>query len=82
VARNILADPVKYNEAILGMQPEKYAQTINKPSTWGGAIELSVLAQEFNVEICSIDVETGRMDQFEPEGGGFAGRCFVLYSGQ
>ena len=49
---------------------DKYIATILKPSTWGGAIELGILAKYFNTEIASIDVETGRIDQFSPFAGG------------
>lgn len=49
---------------------DKYIATILKPSTWGGAIELGILAKHFNTEIASIDVETGRIDQFSPPAGG------------
>lgn len=49
---------------------DKYIATILKPSTWGGAIELGILAKHFKTEIASIDVETGRIDQFSPSAGG------------
>ena len=49
---------------------DQYMSTILKPSMWGGAIELGVLANHFNTEIASIDVETGRIDQFSPATGG------------
>lgn len=62
------------------MEPDKYITTITKPSTWGGAIELTVLARHFGVEISSVDVETGRVDHFEPEGGADT-RCVLIYSG-
>ncbi|KAF8623544.1 hypothetical protein AX15_006319 [Amanita polypyramis BW_CC] len=80
VAQAIRRDPVTYNEAILGMAPERYISTIQKPSTWGGAIELTILAAHYNTEITSIDVETGRVDRFTLAGQ--AGmRCILIYSG-
>lgn len=48
------------------MPPSQYTSTILKPSTWGGAIELGILASYYNTEIASIDVETGRIDHFSP----------------
>ncbi|KAJ8519460.1 hypothetical protein ONZ45_g3573 [Pleurotus djamor] len=81
VADGIQRDPQTYNEAILGMSPDKYISTILKPSTWGGAIELSILANHFNTEIDSIDVETGRVDQFEPAQNSSGNRCVLVYSG-
>ena len=45
---------------------ESYIDYILKPSSWGGAIELSILATHYSSEIASIDVETGRIDHFAP----------------
>ncbi|KAG6376503.1 hypothetical protein JVT61DRAFT_2496 [Boletus reticuloceps] len=70
-----------YNEAILGAPRDTYITTILKPSTWGGAIELGILAKHFNTEIVSIDVETGRIDRFSPSAQGTDYRCIVVYSG-
>ncbi|KAH0583725.1 hypothetical protein H2248_009331 [Termitomyces sp. 'cryptogamus'] len=82
VAEGIQRNPSKYNEAILGMPPEKYIATILKSTTWGGAIELTILAAYYNTEIASVDVETGRIDHFSPpEGFASAMRCILLYSG-
>ena len=44
VARRILADPVTFNDAILGKPMEEYAAWIQKDESWGGAIELTILA--------------------------------------
>lgn len=65
------------------MPPAQYIATISKPSTWGGAIELSILAKHYRVEIASIDVETGRIDRFTPpsESGTPSMRTVLIYSG-
>ncbi|KAJ3560741.1 hypothetical protein NP233_g10638 [Leucocoprinus birnbaumii] len=82
VAEGIRADPETYNEAILGMPPAQYINAILKPTTWGGAIELGILAKHYNVEIASIDVETGRIDYFSPPESASTGmRCVLIYSG-
>ncbi|TFK76336.1 OTU-domain-containing protein [Pluteus cervinus] len=81
VAEGIKKDPETYNEAILGMTPSKYIETITKPSTWGGAIELQILANHYRTEIASIDVETGRVDHFSPPGDSSTNRCILIYSG-
>ncbi|KAF8077818.1 hypothetical protein FPV67DRAFT_1775176 [Lyophyllum atratum] len=82
VAEGIRNSPDVYNEAILGMPPSNYIATILKPSTWGGAIELGILASHYNTEIASVDVETGRIDHFSPaDVGAQAMRCIVIYSG-
>ncbi|KAJ3510281.1 hypothetical protein NLJ89_g4772 [Agrocybe chaxingu] len=82
VAEGIQSNPDLYNEAILGMSPSHYIATILKPTTWGGAIELGILAAHFRTEIASIDVETGRIDHFTPPGDfGASMRCLLIYSG-
>ncbi|KAM6500396.1 hypothetical protein JOM56_003410 [Amanita muscaria] len=81
VVEGIRKDLQTYNEAILGMPPDQYITIIRKPSTWGGAIELTILAAHFNTEIASIDVETGRVDNFTPPTGGSGMRCILIYSG-
>ena len=68
------------------MAPANYIDTITKPNTWGGAIELTIFAAYYNTEIASIDVETGRVDHFTPpalESGisPASMRCIVIYSG-
>ena len=62
---------------------EEYISTILKPSSWGGAIELSILAKHYSTEIDSIDVETGRIDHFAPpsEAADSGNRCVLVYSG-
>lgn len=80
VADGIKADPTKYNEAVLAMPPQSYISTILKPSSWGGAIELSVLVDYYNAQILSIDVETGRVDTFDPQVP-TGQTCILLYSG-
>ncbi|EIN07273.1 OTU-domain-containing protein [Punctularia strigosozonata HHB-11173 SS5] len=81
-AEGIRGDPETFNEAILGRSQSEYIATILKPSTWGGAIELSVFAKMFATEIDSVDVETGRIDQFTPPPETNTGnRCILIYSG-
>ncbi|KAF7965264.1 hypothetical protein HWV62_44715, partial [Athelia sp. TMB] len=82
VADAIRSDMVTYSEAILGRPRDEYIATILKPASWGGAIELSILCAHYNTEISSIDVETGRVDRFEPPAGKESGnRCILIYSG-
>ncbi|CAK5264917.1 unnamed protein product [Mycena citricolor] len=82
VANGIRNDPMTYSEAILGMPPDRYIAKILQPNTWGGAIELAILASHYGTEIASIDVETGRIDHFTPSGNEHPeNRCLVIYSG-
>lgn len=57
---------------------DEYIRTILSPNSWGGAIELTILAAHYRTEIASIDVETGRIDRFGDEG---EGRALLIYSG-
>ncbi|KAG6867031.1 hypothetical protein C0991_003949 [Blastosporella zonata] len=82
VADGIRADPLTYNDGILGMSSEQYIATILKPATWGGAIELTILAAHYHTEIASVDVETGRIYHFSPPAASAGGmRCILVYSG-
>jgi len=80
VADAIRNDPETYTAAMLGHPPAAYIQTILKPTSWGGAIELAIFSDHYKTEIWSIDVETGRIDRFG-QGKHFPTRCFLLYSG-
>ncbi|KAF8911961.1 OTU-domain-containing protein [Gymnopilus junonius] len=82
VVEGIRNNPYTYSEAILGMPPTQYLATISKSTSWGGAIELSVLAAHYSTEIASIDVETGRIDHFSPgEHITATNRAILIYSG-
>ncbi|KAI0064472.1 OTU-domain-containing protein [Artomyces pyxidatus] len=82
VADAIRKDPETWNEAILGRPREDYIKTILSPNSWGGAIELSILAAHYSTEIASIDVETGRIDHFTPSvGPPPTNRVLLIYSG-
>lgn len=74
--------PARTRESAYRRPREEYIQTILKPAAWGGAIELSILAQHYSTEIASIDVETGRIDRFPPPPETDSGnRAIVIYSG-
>lgn len=78
VAQHILADPINYNDAILGKPVDRYVDWIMKSTSWGGAIELQILSMFLGVRIDSIDVESGRIDSFNPDGDEY---IVVLYTG-
>lgn len=59
VADYILSHPQQYNKAILGEDPVRYTSRMKQMDTWGGAIELSILSDIYNIEISSIDVKVG-----------------------
>lgn len=79
VAETIQADPLTFNKAVLdNKDPAKYCRWIRSQDSWGGQVELLILSQHFGVEICSIDVQTLRVDTYNE---GAALRCFIVYSG-
>lgn len=51
VTSGIQADPVTYNEAVLGQKVDDYCSWISMESSWGGGIELAILAKFFDVEV-------------------------------
>ncbi|KAF9701924.1 hypothetical protein EKO04_000461 [Ascochyta lentis] len=78
VAQSIQRDPEYYNDAILQRSPDDYCKWIQYADSWGGGIELSILSQEFDIEIASINVQDLRVDRFNE---GRPRRCILVYSG-
>lgn len=78
VAQAIQDNPSLYSEAVLERNPDDYCRWIQNEDSWGGAIELSILSKHFDIEICSIDVQTLRVDRFNE---GPPTRCILVYSG-
>ncbi|KAF2026837.1 OTU-domain-containing protein [Setomelanomma holmii] len=78
VAQAIQRDPEMYNEAVLQRTPDEYCKWISYSDSWGGGIELSILSQEFDIEIASINVQDLRVDRFNE---GKRQRCILVYSG-
>ncbi|KAG0917555.1 hypothetical protein G6F29_009427 [Rhizopus arrhizus] len=68
IVERIKADPVSYPDIVLGQDRDKYIEWIQKPTSWGGAIEID-----------SIDVQTGRIDKFGE--GNYSERVLIVYSG-
>ena len=79
VADCILSNPAHFNKTILEQSPEDYVQWILLDNSWGGAIELGILADWFGLQIASVDVQTGRVDLFGSEAA--RERVYVMYSG-
>lgn len=65
VSKAISSDPQTYNEAVLGKLPSAYSEWISKRDSWGGAIELGILAEHFQIKICCLDIELGQIINFE-----------------
>ena len=79
IAQSIQANSDKYSKAILdNKDPDTYCAWIQTEDAWGGQIELDILSQHFDIEICSIDVQSLRVDRYNEQA---QNRCFIVYSG-
>jgi ubiquitin thioesterase OTU1 len=74
----ILADTLTYSAVVLEKSPEEYAQWVMKDTSWGGAIELSILTAHFKVCLACVDVRTAKLRCF---GEGYSTMAFLLYTG-
>jgi ubiquitin thioesterase OTU1 len=79
IASTVQANPVEYSKVILDNQePDDYCRWIQTEDAWGGQIELVILSKQFELEICSIDIKSGRVDKYNE---GKPTRCILIYSG-
>ena len=69
-----------FEQGILELPKEDYIENIQNPSTWGGAIELKVFSDMFQIEIASIDVQSNRVDIFGQDKN-YPQRIYVIYNG-
>ncbi|CAB5396097.1 unnamed protein product [Rhizophagus irregularis] len=79
VIDHIRKNPDHFSDVVLGKPREEYCSWIARKDSWGGAIELSIFASHYKVEICSVDVRSGRIDRFGQ--GQYDQYVFVIYSG-
>ncbi|SPO30474.1 related to OTU1  len=80
VASAIRKNPDEYPDIVLGQPRESYIAKILDSKTWGGAIELAILAKHYGVELVSIDVASGGVHRFG-EDVGYENRGILVYSG-
>ncbi|KAF2717838.1 OTU-domain-containing protein [Polychaeton citri CBS 116435] len=78
VAQTIQANPELYTKGMLEKEPSDYCRWIQREDSWGGGIELAILSQHFDIEICSLNVQDLRIDRFNE---GKPTRCILVYSG-
>ncbi len=78
VASAIQSDPETYTKVVLEQPPDDYSRCIQTTDAWGGFIEMGILSKHFEIEICSIDVQSLRVDRFNE---GAPTRCILVYSG-
>ena len=63
IASVVSADKEKYSEAYLGRENQQYCTWILTKDAWGGAIEVQILAEYFQVEIVVVDTKSGWIEQ-------------------
>lgn len=85
VLRKIIADHVSkdentYNEGFLGRPNSEYCKWIMDEDHWGGAIELSVLSQYYEIEIVAVDTINLRLNRFG-EDKDYDQRILLIYDG-
>ena len=78
VASTIQSDPETYSDAVLGKPREDYCKWIQTEYSWGGYVELIILAQHFQIGVASINVQDGRVDYYNEDA---SSRCILVYSG-
>lgn len=80
IAKAIRSDETTYDSATLGKSNAEYARWIVQPNSWGGAIELSILAKIYSAEIYALDVINGFGNCFG-EDAGYQRRVYVIFDG-
>ncbi|KAI5949693.1 OTU1 [Candida margitis] len=74
-------DPLLYSDTVLGRPRDDYCRWILKKDSWGGAIELGILADWFDVRITCIDIESGNFIKIENEEKKPSKFMLLIYSG-
>jgi len=80
ISTTVSADQIKYSEPILGKTNEKYCSWIQTKDAWGGAIEVQILADYFQVMIVVIDTQSVSMTKFG-ELGNYEQMMLLIYDG-
>ncbi|XP_045614111.1 ubiquitin thioesterase OTU1 [Procambarus clarkii] len=80
VATLVKSQPEAYDEAVLERSNSKYCEWILKDTSWGGAIELSILSQYYEIEIVALNAKTGNLNRFG-EDKRYDYRMIVMYDG-
>lgn len=80
IAATVASDPTKFSEVFLGKPNQEYCEWILNPDKWGGAIELSILAEYYGREIAAYDIQTTRCDLYGQENK-YPERVLLIYDG-
>lgn len=65
VAAAVRSQPDLYSEAVLERSNSSYCDWILKDTSWGGAIELSIFSQYYEIEIVALDSKTGILNRYK-----------------
>lgn len=77
LAASLILSDSMYTDVVLEKPKQEYIEWIQKPTSWGGAIELSVFSRHYQIEIVSIDLDTFRLDRY----GSYRQKTLLLYDG-
>lgn len=80
IASIVASDPARFDKAFLEKSNEEYVQWLLNPDSWGGAIELSILADHFQRKIAAFDIRTKRCDLYAQDKP-YQEFCMLLYDG-
>jgi len=80
ISKEIASDPISYNEGILGQNPATYQKWIKQDNSWGGSVELNILAKHYRTEIMAYDITRKRGNLFA-EDQGYSSRVYLIYDG-
>ena len=81
VSEIILGNNKKYNEAILGKSNLDYANDILSPYSWGGEIELSILADYYKIEIVTLSAKDYKIKLIYGANKQYKERIYIIYDG-
>ncbi|XP_073839853.1 yod1 deubiquitinase [Musca autumnalis] len=80
IAQEVAANPQEYNDAVLGKSNAEYCTWIQKPDSWGGAIEVAILSSYYGIEIDVVDIQNAIINRFG-EDKNYGLRVFLLFDG-
>lgn len=80
IAGVVSSDPETYSEGFLGRPNADYVKWILNTDSWGGGIEVAILANYYQTEIAVVDCQSARIDRFG-EDKNYHQRIFLLYDG-
>ena len=83
--RNMISNHIKnniekYNSSYLNMSNEEYQNFIINKNNWGGAIEIQILSDILQIEICTFDIEN-MQTLFFGENNNYNQIIFIMYNG-